>query len=271
MGKLASRRPQPPVAVPGTAAFSKFIAVLQLIADAPQQLTMPDLCSLAGLPRATVYRIVNGLAAEGLVSEHPERNSFSLGPRLISWASKSWETFDLRTLAHEELDRLRTLSGETVHLAVPSGTTMVFMEKVESPQAVRMTSRIGTQVMLHVSSVGKAYLASLRDEECAALLDRLEFKRMTRHTLTERADVEAEILRTRERGYALDIEENELDICCIGAAVTNRTGRAIAAISISLPRYRFSTRQQREYAQLVVECAKQVTRKVTDTSGPGAD
>ncbi len=122
---------------------------------------MADLCKVAKLPRATVYRIVDALRAEGLVDDVQPGNKLVLGSRLISLASRSWATFDLRTLAHAHIEALRNRTGETVHLAVPSGLEMVYIDKLESPQTVRMTSRIGTRISLHGSSVGKAYLAAL--------------------------------------------------------------------------------------------------------------
>ena len=170
----------------GTAAFSKFLAVLQCIADAQTPPGIAQLTALAGYPRPTVYRIVGALIAEGLVVESPHGGAYSLGPRLLSLASRSWERSDLRVAASEPLQVLRDATQETVHLAVRSGSEMVYIEKLESPQAVRMASRIGTRVTLYSSSVGKAYLASLKRAERDALLAPLHFERFTSNTIVER-------------------------------------------------------------------------------------
>jgi DNA-binding IclR family transcriptional regulator len=254
--------------VPGTAAFSKFVSVLQTIADAPGELGMAVLCTRSGLPRATVYRIVAALRAEGFVGSD-ER--LALGPRLISLASQSWAKFDLRTLAGPDLRGLRDDTGETVHLAVPSTTEMVYIDKLESAQTVRMTSRIGTRVRLHASSVGKAYLAALPASERDALLDQITLIRMTDRTITRRKDLEAELRLTRERGYAIDGEETEPEIHCLGAVVRNRAGRPVGGISISVPKYRFDDDAEARYPQLVVDCAERISAKLALSEGPSAD
>ncbi|HEV7437511.1 MAG TPA: helix-turn-helix domain-containing protein, partial [Pseudorhizobium sp.] len=147
-------------AVQGTASFSKFMTVLQVIADNPGKHDIAQLTATIAFPRATTYRIVAGLAAEGLVIQNPD-GTYSLGNRLIQLASKSWEASDIRTAARPFIEALRNATKETVHLAVPSGNGMAYIDKLESPNAVRMMTRIGARVEFHSTSVGKAYLAAL--------------------------------------------------------------------------------------------------------------
>ena len=254
--------------VQGAAAFAKFISVLQIIADAPRELGIAELCKISKLPRATVYRIVDGLRVEGLVQDMQPAKKFALGPRLISLASRSWATFDLRTLAHNDIEILRNVTGETVHLAVPSGLEMVYIDKLESPQTVRMTSRIGTRISLYASSVGKAYLASLPAAEQRDLLSQITFQRMTPNTITQRKALETELKKTLKRGYALDLEETELEIRCIGAAVHNAVGRPIAGISVSVPKYRFDRNVETRYPAIVVECAQKIAAQIAGAESP---
>jgi IclR family KDG regulon transcriptional repressor len=251
--------------VPGTAAFSKFIAVLQIIAEAPGQLTMADLCERAALPRPTVYRIVAALRAEGFVSS---AELFTLGPRLISLASQSWAKSDLRTAASEELIRLRDETGETVHLAVPSAMEMVYIDKLESRQTVRMTSRIGTRVSLHASAVGKAYLAGLPADEQRELLKQINYASFTPHTIVRPKDLAAELKTTRERGYAIDSEETEVEIHCLGAAICDHAGRPVGCISVSVPKYRYDRTAKLKYPKLVRECADSVSAKLSISDVP---
>jgi DNA-binding IclR family transcriptional regulator len=248
--------------VRGGAALSKFVAVLQIIGDSPREFSVSELCKVARLPRGTVYRIVDALRAEGLVEESQAGRELALGPRLIALASRSWATSDLRTLAHHEIKILRDVTGETVHLAVPSGTEMIYIDKRESPQTVRMTSRIGTRISLHASSVGKAYLAALPDPERHDLLSRLSLRRFTANTLTTRAKLEAELKRASKRGYTVDFEETELEIRCVGAAVRDSADRPIACISVSVPKYRFDRAVEARLSKTVVECARKISAQL---------
>jgi DNA-binding IclR family transcriptional regulator len=248
--------------VKGGAALSKFVAVLQLVGDAPREFNVSELCKVAKLPRGTVYRIVDALRAEGLLDDTQADRKLALGPRLISLASRSWAASDLRTLAHHEIKTLRDVTGETVHLAVPSGLEMVYIDKRESPQTVRMTSRIGTRISLHASSVGKAYLAALPAEERRNFLARLSLTRFTANTITSRARLEAELERTLKRGYAFDFEETELEIRCVGTAVRDSAGHPIACISVSVPKYRFDRAVEARLPAIVVECAKKISAQL---------
>jgi IclR family KDG regulon transcriptional repressor len=231
------------------------MVVLQLIADATEPQTVAQLTTQSGYPRPTVYRIVGALIAEGLVIESLRGGTVELGPRLMTLASRSWERSDLRVAAIDALQTLRDATRETVHLAVRSGSEMVYIEKLESPHAVRMASRIGTRVTLYSSSVGKAWLASLDAPARDLLLKDLTLQRFTPNTIVERDALLAELDTTRARGYAEDREENEAQIFCYGCAIVAPDGSPVACISISIPLFRKSATPLETYvAPLKAAC-----------------
>jgi DNA-binding IclR family transcriptional regulator len=258
--------------VAGTASFSKFMHVLQLVADWPEGSEVPNVTALmhaSGYPRPTVHRIVAALLAERLLVEAPG-GGLALGPRLMQLASRSWGRSDMRLLAVDELKRLRDLTGETVHLAVPNGNAMVYIEKLESPSAVRMASRIGTSVSLHSTAVGKAYLAALPAETQEPLLKGLPFKRYTEHTLMDRAALRKELQLTRERGFSVDNEENEAGIYCFGGAIRDPRGLPVAAISVSTLLYRQKADPRQAYVKPLLEACAAVSERLADTPALGS-
>jgi DNA-binding IclR family transcriptional regulator len=222
----------------GTAAFSKFVHLLQLVAESDRPCSVAELVHLSGYPRATVYRTVAGLVAERLLAASLADKTYVLGPRLIEFASRSWEQSELRRLAVVDLAALRDATGETVHLAVPDDRKMVYIEKLESPSAVRMASRIGSSVSMHSSAVGKAYLAALNEATCERILQRLEFPRYTANTVYSAEALREQLRGIRARGWAQDEEENEEGIFCFGAAIVDASGRPVAAVSVSTLRFR---------------------------------
>jgi DNA-binding IclR family transcriptional regulator len=139
---------------------------------------------------------------------------------------------------------------------------MIYIDKRESPQTVRMTSRIGTRISLHASSVGKAYLAALPNKDRRDLLGKLSLRRFTANTITSRAKIEADLERTLKRGYALDFEETELEIRCVGAAIHNASGYPIASISVSMPKYRFDHAVEARVPAIVIDCAKKISAQL---------
>ncbi|MFT3720277.1 IclR family transcriptional regulator [Pseudorhodoferax sp.] len=243
-------------AVAGTQAFGKFMRVLQLVADAEQPPNVAALMRATGFPRPTVHRIVAALVAERMLLEDPATHGLALGPRLIQLAGRAWGRSDLRLGAADALRRLRDATGETVHLAVPSGRAMVFIDKLESPAAVRMSSRIGSSVPLHVTAVGKAWLAALPPAERAAQLDGLPLPRHTDHTLTDPAALRAELDLTAARGWSTDREEHETGVYCFGAPVLGADGRPVAAISVTTLVFRQRADVAQAYvAPLLAACA----------------
>jgi DNA-binding IclR family transcriptional regulator len=245
--------------VQGTASFSKFMVVLNAIADHPGKLDIARLGRQLPYPRGTLYRIITALIAEGLVTENVETGTYQLGHRLIQLASKSWETSDLRSIARDHIEALRNATGETVHLAVPSGHGMVYIDKLESPRTVRMTSRIGTRVEMHSTSVGKAYLAGLPEEDCRRIIEELDLKPRTRNTITDAGTLYTEIVKTRTRGYSYDNEENEPDIRCFGGAIFDRSGRPAGGVSLSIPIYRYDEERARTYVEKVRETVQAIS------------
>jgi DNA-binding IclR family transcriptional regulator len=251
-----------PAQVAGTASFSKFMHVLQLVADAQAPVNVAALMRASGYPRPTVHRIVAALIAERLLVEQPHGTTLALGPRLIQLASRSWGRSELRLAAVDELKRLRDLTGETVHLAVPNGTSMVYIEKLESPSAVRMASRIGTSVSLHATAVGKAYMAALDDPALKALMKGLPLPRYTGNTLVEPAALRAQIAQTRERGWSIDNEENEAGIFCFGAVIRGGTGAPVAAISVSTLVFRQKEHPEQAYVAPLLEACRVISQRI---------
>lgn len=253
--------------VPGTAAFSRFMRVLQAVSEQEQPLTTARLATAVDLPRPTVYRIVAALKAEGMLMEVRGSGLLLLGPRLISLAARSWERSDLRQAAELPLVRLRDAIDETIHLAIYSGNEMIYIDKLESNRTVRMMSRVGTGVPLHSSSVGKAWLAALDPAEIQATLETLPLPQRTRHTITGHDDFVREIEATRERGYSLDLQENEDDICCYGRAIVDWNGQVLGCISVSMPRYRFEETPAEAILRTMADCVRDIARKFNEFNG----
>lgn len=247
----------------GTASFSKFMVVLQAIADNPGKLDIAGVVKAVPFPRTTVYRIIAALIAEGLVGQNGDNDTYILGHRLILFASRSWETSDLRTVARPFIETLRNATSETVHLAVPSGNGMAYIDKLESPNAVRMTTRIGARVEFHSTSVGKAYLSALPENRAREIIATLEMRPFTPHTFTDPVAFAEEIKKTRDRGYSYDHEENEPDIRCFGSPILDRSGEPVAGVSISIPLFRYSEEKHDYFAGMIRDTARSISQALS--------
>lgn len=240
--------------VPGAQSFSRSMAVLQLIADRDSAPSVAELNRLTDLTRPTLYRILASLEAEGLIRQTAEKR-YRLGARLIGLAHRALAQHDIRTLARDALTGLRDATGETVHLAVRNLDGMVYIDKIESREVVRMASTVGTRVPFHTSSVGKAYLAALPAADADALIDRLELDPATDRSVTDRRSLRQRVAAARHRGYSVDEEENETGIVCFGAAILDASGGPVASVSVSVPNFRLLDDRSRYWRPLVEQCA----------------
>lgn len=254
-------RPEPQMSesIQGAQSFSRSIGVLQMIADASSPMTRAELLQHCGLTRPTLYRIIASLEAEGLI-EAAGDNRYGLGGRLVSLARTALAQTDVRRLAEPVLADLRDATGETVHLAVRSGDELVYIDKMESREAVRMASTIGTRVPFHSSSVGKAFLAAMPVSEADELIDRLEMLPITSHTNTDRSGLRTTVQRARQQGYIRDDQENELSIICFGAPIYRAPNQPAASVSVSVPLYRLG--DETRYSDPLCEAVQEISRKL---------
>lgn len=224
----------------GTGTLGKALDVVTAIAEARFPLRFTDLLKVVDQPRGTLHRNISNLLEEGLVAMNPETHVYSLGPRLLQLASQAWNDNELRGIAEPHLRALNELAGETVHLAILQDDRVIYLDKFEAQQSLRMHSQIGRSAPVYCTGVGKAILAGLSDAEFEKLAKTLQFQRFTENTITS---VEA-LRRDRQaiiaRGYAIDAEEHEAGIRCAAAAVKDRSGALLGGISVTAPAYRIT-------------------------------
>ena len=245
--------------VPGAQSFARSIAVLQMIADAGDPPSRTELVRQSGLKRPTLYRIIASLEAEGLI-EAAGDNRYRIGGRVVSLARNALAQNDVRKIAEPYLTRLRDATGETVHLAIRSGDVMVYIDKIESEEAVRMTSTIGTRIAFHSTSVGKAFLSAMPSAEAKGLIERIDLPAMTAFTTTERPTLLASVRRARDNGYVRDDQENEAGIVCFGAAICEGPERPVASVSVSVPLFRLGDAWT--YANPLLDAVAEISRRL---------
>ena len=220
---------------------------------------LSELSALIGMPKSSTHRYMATLQSVGL-AERTGVDRFRLGTRIIELAGSFLAKSDLRTESHATLHELADMTGETIHLAVPSGTDVVYIAKIESKHTLGMSSHIGARLPMYNTSLGKAILAFSAPELLEAVLAEHPHAR-TPHTITSPKALREELVTVRSQGFALDNEENEAGICCVGAPIIDYTGNAIAAISISGPRERMTRERAIQLGPLLWESTQRVSRR----------
>jgi DNA-binding IclR family transcriptional regulator len=225
-----------------------------------------DTVATLGISRSATYRILETLQRRGYLEINPASEKLRLGMRTAELGMAAVSGIDAVRLAPPYLRGLVEKTLETVFLAVMDSGTMVYVYKEEGPQAVKMSSRLGSRRPLYCTALGKAYMSALSDEARRALISKLDLRRFTANTITDAAALEAEVLATKERGYGVDRIEVEEGVACFGAPVRDHAGLPVAAISVAGPADRILPREG-EVGPLVAETALEISRRLgyTDT------
>ena len=241
----------------------KALDILDCLSREKAPLSTSDVARRCGLSRPTTYRLMATLAAYGYVSpDHNQDERYRLGYKILELSKSLLDGVELRQQALPFLGNLSRTVNETVHLAVLDHDEVVYIDKVESTQPVRMHSTIGTRSPLHCTSLGKAIAAYLPADERSALLGRLALPKRTARTITDRARLEDHLAEVRRQGFAMDDIENEEGIRCVGAPIFDHRGAAIAALSVSGPAYRLSLERAHELAVQVRSAAAALSREL---------
>ncbi len=250
-----------------TGTLGKAMDVLEIIASSTTPLRFTDLLALSDQPRGTLHRQVMNLVEEGLLSVGRDQ-TYELGLRLLRFASKSWSRNRFREIAEPVIRKLHDATGETVHLGVLNGTEVIYLDKVESRQTVRMYSQIGNASPTYCTGVGKAALSTLDDAKVRKLLSKVNF---TKHTPTTIADIDAliaELHDIRRDGVSYDREEHEPGIHCVAAPISSRDGLLAAGVSVTAPAFRVPMKQLKQWSGLVRETARELSDAVDARLSP---
>ncbi|MEL6946933.1 MAG: IclR family transcriptional regulator, partial [Pseudomonadota bacterium] len=250
-----------------TGTLGKALEVLDVIASADRPMRFTDILNRLDQPRGTLHRQISNLAAEGLVTAD-ENHAYVPGLRLLKLAARAWSRNSLRSVAAPHLLRLHEATGETVHLGVLNGLEVVYLDKVESRQTVRMHSQVGNASPLFCTGVGKAMLARLSLHDRADRAERMHYTRHTPSTLVSAEALLAEVDHIARTGLAYDREEHEPGIVCVAASIQHPEGEGVAGLSVTGPAYRMGPEQIARFGELVRETAKNIEIETDARLGP---
>jgi DNA-binding IclR family transcriptional regulator len=221
---------------------------------ASDELSPADLAGTLHLHKSTIHRLLVVLEHQRFIRRTPD-GKYGLGTKLIEMGSRAMEQLDLGEHAIPFLRRLVETTGETAHISVLSGNEMMSIANVPGRWTLTTPSTVGRRTQIYCTSVGKALIAFLPEDRLEPLLARLQFTPHTRRTITTSPALRAELARVRRRGYAVDNEEVEEGLRCIGAPVRDFTGQVVASISIAGPIFRIQKGRVTGLSRAVMKAA----------------
>ncbi|MFZ1168916.1 MAG: IclR family transcriptional regulator [Candidatus Sulfotelmatobacter sp.] len=242
-------------------ALQRGLRLLQLFSESPHGLTAKQVAGRSRLPVSTVHRFLANLEGSGFLNCSGD-GIYHLGIACFAIGQVALGQLDIRRVSQPYLQELNRQTRETIHLTVRHGLSAVYVEKLDSPEQLRIHSRIGASVPLYCTAVGKVMLAYMPDDERERLLPQLTLQCLTPNTVSNFQELNSELFRVRKNGYACDLEEHELHIRCLAAPIWDHAGGVNASLSITAPVVRMAVTRLRQLAPLIQTAGLQISRQL---------
>ena len=233
-------------------SVARALTLLDALGESRNEVGIAELSKQVGFHVSTAHRLLATLIAQGYARQNPETGRYGLGAKAFHLAESYLGQMDLRRIVRPVLERLSHTTEETANLVILDGREAFYLDKVESPQSLRIFSRIGRRAPLHCTAAGKVLLAGRSSAEVQRMLGQNALERFTPRTIRSTEVLRREVEAARADGFALDREECEEGATCIAAPVRNARGETVAAMSISGPTLRMHPERLRELTPIVV-------------------
>jgi IclR family transcriptional regulator, KDG regulon repressor len=227
-----------------------------------QELSVSEIGLKTALHRSTAHRILMALEYNDLIRQNPETGKYRLGIKLFKLGHQAVSHLNLREICRPFLTRIMNETQETVHLAVLDDDHVLYLDKVEGPHALRMPSRVGRHIPTYCTSLGKAMLSCLDEQEVRAIVGKQPLTAYTTNTVKNVEQLLADVRAVRKRGYAVDNEEIEIGLRCVGAPIRDHTGGMVGAISTAAPSARLAEKKIPVFGRLVMAIAAEISEQL---------
>ncbi|KAA8997032.1 IclR family transcriptional regulator [Affinibrenneria salicis] len=243
-------------------SVERALRILDLFDEHATELKITDISTMMGLHKSTLHSLLKTLQVQGYIDQNPDNGKYRLGLKLVERGNFVVNSMDIRQQAKNHLLDLSIKTGQTTHLAILDGREGVYIDKVEGKMAIISYSRIGRRLPVHATAIGKVLLAFLTKEQMAGILRDYNYSVQTPHTLTSESQLLDALVGVRDKGYAIDREENEQGVQCVAVPIRNHNGEVIAALSISTLTSRVDERQLRDYIALLTQAGRELSEKL---------
>jgi len=240
-------------------SVDRALTILEFFSQERPEAGVSDMARELHLNKSTTFGLLSTLERRGYVEQNPENGKYRLGLRTLDLATIKLAGFDIARIAHPLLSSLVEQLGETAHLAIYERGEVIYIDKVESDNTLRIASFIGKRNPAYCTGVGKCLLAFQTEEEIDRVI-RAGLVARTPQTITDQAKLKAELATIREKNRAADNEEFTLGLVCSAAPVRDSQGKVCAAISVSAPTIRTTPKRLAIIDKAIAEASSTISR-----------
>jgi DNA-binding IclR family transcriptional regulator len=245
-------------------SVARAITIMEALLREPE-LGVSELSEELDLGKSTVFRLLQTMKAHGIIDQ-ARSGKYRLGVRLSLFGDAAVSRIDLRQEAAPFLSELAKFSGESVNLAILDEFNILYIDRIDSHEPLRMGVKIGQRLPAFCVSMGKAILANLPEDELETIFENPKFQetlvRRTDTTVTELGALRKQLQTIKEQGFAVDEEEYNRGVRCIGAPIFNHLGKVVAALSTTGPTVRMSYNKIHELVPHVKATAMNISKKI---------
>ncbi len=216
-------------------SVERTIAVIRVLCDNYEGISLTQLSAQVDLHKATTSRILKTLKSMNLVHQNSNTHMYSMGTGFLELALKYLGNFSLRKVALPYMRHLQKIVGETVNLAVIDEDEIIYIERVDSKQALRHSMNIGSRTPAYRTSLGKAIWAFTDRDQVRKMLERKPLEKTTSYTKTDVEEILQELDIIKQQRIAVDDREHQDHICCLGAPIFSAENKVLGALSVSGP------------------------------------
>ena len=240
-------------------SLNRALDIIELIAER-RGIGIREIAQAAGLPPATVHRMVSTLTQRGYLSKSERTRRYTLSPKFMVFGQRVQQQIDIVAITRPHLEALMSATRENANLCIRDGEKIIYIDQVGSPEHnLQIFTKLGGSAPLYASGVGKVFLAHMNASELEAYLKAVELRPFTNHTKTTPVALRKEIAAIQKIGHGVDDQERELGVRCVAAPIYDHAQRIVAAISVSGASQRIPKQRIKELGQQVVACAHSVS------------
>lgn len=243
-------------------SVARGLKIMEMLAASTDTVSVTELADALGIDKSSASRLVQTLANHGYAEQDPQSRRYRLGPQVVRLSRSLLTRMPLRNEADPFLHNLVNRTGECAHLAILAQNQALYIDQVESPASLRVTTGVGTLAPLHCTALGKSLLAFSAEAVFPS-----EMPAFTPRTITDVETLRHHLEQVRQQGYAVDDEEYDFGVRCVAAPVFDYRGKAVGAIGVSGPAGRMTLQRVAEFAAVVAEVSRDLSDRLSFNHG----
>ena len=241
-------------------SLARGLNMLALLGESKHGLELHEIAKALDIPKSSAFNLLHTLLDMQFVEYQASTSHYKLSMKMFEIGAKAVRRTNIDTVIREQMQEIYLAMNETVHCGVQDGTDMVYIDRIESTRSIRMTARIGFRIPVYCTAMGRAILACMSDSEVRALLKDETFKQLTPYTVKNVDALLAALQKVREQGYAVESQESNENVICMGVAARDKENMPRYAISVSAPIFRMNEAMQKKCREQLLRAKETIER-----------